>query len=62
MKKIKCVIRQERLHEVSDRLREAGIGGITVTEGKGFGKETTRPTNYLFCLRQKLICMCLMSR
>lgn len=54
MKKIECIIRQERQKEVTDALRLVGIGGMTVTEVKGFGRETTRPENYLFLPKSKL--------
>ena len=54
MKKIECVIRPEKLKEVSESLRMLGIGGITATEVKGFGRETTRPDNYIFLPKTKI--------
>jgi nitrogen regulatory protein P-II 1 len=38
MKKIEAIIRPHKLEEVRDRLREAGISGMTVYEVKGFGR------------------------
>ena len=47
MKKIECIIRSEKLKELGGTLRQVGVGGMTITEVKGFGKETTRPDAYL---------------
>ena len=47
MKKIECIIRSEKLKEVEKALRLVGIGGMTISEVKGFGRETTRPEAYL---------------
>jgi len=38
MKKIEAIIKPHRLDEVRDRLREAGVSGMTVYEVKGFGR------------------------
>lgn len=54
MKKIECIIRPEKLKELTDELLLAGIGGLTVTEVKGFGSEITRPQNYLFLPKSKV--------
>lgn len=54
MKKIECIIRQEKLKSLTDRLLLAGIGGMTVSEVKGFGREATRPQNYLFLPKTKV--------
>ncbi len=54
MKKIECVIRQEKLKVLSENLRSAGVGGLTATETKGFGRETTRPPEYLFLPKTKV--------
>jgi len=54
MKKIECVIRPEKLKELAEALRETGISGLTVTEVKGFGQQTTRPENYLFLPKTKI--------
>jgi nitrogen regulatory protein PII len=37
MKKIEAIIRKERFPEVCKVLEKSGIGGLTVTEAKGFG-------------------------
>lgn len=39
MKKIEAVIKPFKLEEVKDALSEAGIGGMTVTEVKGYGRQ-----------------------
>ncbi|MBU1045328.1 MAG: P-II family nitrogen regulator [Candidatus Omnitrophica bacterium] len=54
MKKIECIIRQEKLKELSGALRLAGIAGATVSEVKGFGKEVSRPDNFLFLPKTKI--------
>ena len=38
MKEIKAIIKPSKLEEVRDRLREAGVSGMTVSEVKGFGR------------------------
>jgi nitrogen regulatory protein P-II 1 len=38
MKKIEAIIRPHRLDDVKDRLKEAGVTGMTVVEVKGFGR------------------------
>lgn len=54
MKKVECIIRQEKLKEVIDALRLAGVAGATVTEVKGFGKGAVRPDNFLFVPKTKI--------
>lgn len=54
MKKIECIIRPEKLKELSDALRLSGIAGATVSEVKGFGKEAVRPDNFLFLPKTKM--------
>ena len=39
MKKIEAIIKPFKLEEVKDALSEVGIEGMTVTEGKGFGRQ-----------------------
>jgi nitrogen regulatory protein P-II 1 len=39
MKKIEAIIKPFKLDEISEALQDAGIGGITVTEVRGFGKQ-----------------------
>ena len=37
MKKIECVVRPERAAAVEQALRKAHVGGVTMSEVKGFG-------------------------
>ncbi len=37
MKKIEAIIRKEKFEDVYKILEKSGIGGMTVTEAKGFG-------------------------
>ena len=37
MRKIEAIIRKEKFQEVYDVLEKSGIGGMTITESKGFG-------------------------
>ena len=37
MKKIEAIVRKERFEVIYDVLAKSGIGGMTVTEAKGFG-------------------------
>src|SRR2546425_10658939 len=39
MKKIEAIIRPSRVDEVKDALSSIGVSGMTVTEGKGFGRQ-----------------------
>ena len=54
MKKIECVIRSEKLKELIENLRLAGISGVTITEVKGFGNDTVRPEAYLILPKTKV--------
>ena len=54
MKKIECIIRPEKVKQLIDELRLVGIGGVTLSEVKGFGKETTRPDSYLILPKTKV--------
>jgi nitrogen regulatory protein P-II 1 len=58
MKKIECIIRPPKLADVEKALRHIGVGGMTVTEVKGFGKEQTRPDEYLFLPKTKIEIYC----
>ena len=40
MKKIEAIIKPFKLDEVKDALNEIGVQGMTVTEVKGFGRQT----------------------
>ncbi len=39
MKKVEAIIKPFKLDEVKDALAKIGVGGMTVTEVKGFGKQ-----------------------
>ena len=54
MKKIECIIRTEGLKNLIDALKYSGVGGVTISEVKGFGKETTRPDAYLILPKTKV--------
>jgi nitrogen regulatory protein P-II 1 len=54
MKKIECIIRSERLKDVTNALRQIGVGGMTVNEVRGFGVQGTRPDNFLFVHKTKI--------
>ena len=54
MKKIECIIRQEKLKNVVDALRITGVPGATISEVKGFGSQSTRPDNFLLLPKTKI--------
>ncbi len=59
MKKIEAIIKPFKLDEVKDALVEIGIGGITVSEVKGFGQqkgktEVYRATEYVIDFLPKI--------
>jgi nitrogen regulatory protein P-II 1 len=54
MKKIECVIRAEKLKDVTDALKKIGIGGMTVNEVRGFGAQSLRPDNFLFVHKARI--------
>ena len=58
MKKIECVIRPAMLTGLEEALRHIGVGGMTVSEVKGFGNEQTRPYEYLFLPKTKVEIFC----
>ena len=37
MKKIEAIVRKEKFQDVYNVLEKSGVGGITITEAKGFG-------------------------
>ncbi len=37
MKKIEAIVRKDKFEEVYKVLEKSGVGGITITEAKGFG-------------------------
>ena len=46
MKKIEAIIRHFKLEEVKDALNAAGVRGMTVTEVRGFGRQTGHTETY----------------
>jgi nitrogen regulatory protein P-II 1 len=46
MKKIEAIIKPFKLDEVRDALAELGIGGMTVSEVEGFGRQKGRTDIY----------------
>ncbi len=59
MKKIEAIIKPFKLDEVKDALVEIGIGGMTVTEVRGFGQqkghtEIYRGTEYVIDFLPKI--------
>ena len=58
MKKVEAIIKPFKLDEVKDALAEMGIGGMTVTEVRGFGQqkghtEIYRGTEYVIDFLQR---------
>ncbi len=54
MKKIECIIRSEKLRDVTEALKQVGVGGMTVSEVRGFGAQSSRPDNFLFVHKAKI--------
>lgn len=54
MKKIECIIRSEKLKDVTEALKEVPVGGMTVSEIRGFGTQQTRPDSFLFVHKTKI--------
>ena len=46
MKKIEAIINPFILEDVTDALGEIGLSGLTVSEVKGFGRDTGHPELY----------------
>ncbi|MFP3159740.1 MAG: P-II family nitrogen regulator [Hydrogenobaculum sp.] len=46
MKKVEAIIKPFKLDEVKDALVEIGIGGMTITEVKGFGQQKGKTEIY----------------
>lgn len=46
MKKLDLIIRPHKLDEVKDALTAIGIGGMTVTEVKGYGRQKGKTETY----------------
>lgn len=45
MKKIECLIRPEKLGAVEKALRHERVGGMTISEVKGFGLQRKQPAS-----------------
>jgi len=54
LKKIECVVRSEKLKDITDALRKVGIGGMTVSEVRGFGSQSERSDSFLFVHKTKI--------
>ena|ERR1051326_3085314 len=60
MKLLKCIIRNEKLDEVKDKLTEMQVGGMTITEVRGHGRQkghkaVYRGTEYSVTLLPKVM-------
>ena len=47
MRKIECIIRPDKFEDVYNALRKSGVGGMSVTEIKGFGNQRAPGKNLL---------------
>ena len=47
MKKIECIVREERLQTLIESLRLAGVPGMTITRVEGFGKQRVSTEPFL---------------
>jgi nitrogen regulatory protein PII len=54
MKKIECIIRSEKLKDVTSALKKAGVPGMTVSEVRGFGLQSERPDSFLFVHKTRI--------
>lgn len=46
MKKIEAIVRPYKLDDVKEKLAEAGVTGVTITEVKGFGRQKGHTETY----------------
>jgi nitrogen regulatory protein P-II 1 len=58
MKKVECIIKPERIEELKKKLLSVGVGGMTITDVRGFGKEVARPDSYLVLPKIKVEVYC----
>ena len=58
MKKIECIIRPEKIEELKSALLLSGVGGMTISDVRGFGAQTSRPDNYLVLPKIKVEIYC----
>ncbi|MEW6008176.1 MAG: P-II family nitrogen regulator [Candidatus Omnitrophota bacterium] len=54
MKKIEAIIRSEKLKDLTDALKKTGVGGMTVSEVRGFGLQNERSDSFLFVHKTKI--------
>ncbi|MFA5410819.1 MAG: P-II family nitrogen regulator [Candidatus Omnitrophota bacterium] len=54
MKKIECIIRSEKLKDISESLRKIGIGGMTISDVRGFGTQNDRGGDLLFLHKTRI--------
>lgn len=54
MKKIECIIRSEKLKDLTCALLKIGVGGMTVSDVRGFGAQNQRSYNLLFVHKTKI--------
>lgn len=58
MKKIECLIRPDRLKDLTDALKNIPVGGLTVSDVRGFGVQRSRPDSFLYVHKIKLEIYC----
>ena len=58
MKKIESIIKPERLEALRNELLKCGVGGMTISDVRGFGRQTTRPESYLILPKLKIEVYC----
>ena len=58
MKKVECIVQEDKLKDLRESLQGTGVGGITISQVKGFGLQTTRPENYLILPKVKIEIYC----
>jgi len=58
MKKIECIVKPERFEALRNELVKCGVGGVTLSDVRGFGKQTTRPESYLVLPKLKVEIYC----
>ena len=58
MKKIECIVKPERFEVLRNELLKTGVGGMTISDVRGFGKQTTRPESYLVLPKLKVEVYC----
>jgi nitrogen regulatory protein P-II 1 len=58
MKKVECIISNQRFQELEKALRSWGVRGVTVSDVRGYGNEQTRPESFLFLPKTKVELYC----